>query len=165
MKNAVSLFVIASATLLLLACIENTGKNADNKTRSADNFLELDNRLLHADSLVLVFYDNPYSEDSLRYSRFYKQVSLTADKVLIPFQDQLKAPVQLEEKRACRTEGKIWCFTKGKIFQTIYFSTKCDSCCYTYLIKDGNFYYGKPGEGFINWLNGIKPQAVSPPAR
>lgn len=121
----------------------------------------LDERLLKADSLVLVFYKDPYGPDSLRYTRYYTQSSVVNG--LDIFKGQLSMEYSQQELRKCRTEGKIWCFTEGKIFQTIYFSTKCQKCCFTYLIKDGSFYYSAIDPAFTEWLSVQKLKAIELP--
>lgn len=120
----------------------------------------LDERFELADSIVVVFYKDPYGPDSLRYTRYYTQASLTDEASIKNLKKQLGERYAREEKRTCRGEGKIWCFSKGKIFQTVYFSTKCNDCCYLYLIKDGNFYYSKTTTAFVEWLNAMKQTAV-----
>ena len=121
----------------------------------------LDQRLKDADSLVIVFYKDPYGSDSLRYTRYYTQTSVVNG--FEAFNSQLENEYTRQELRKCRTEGKIWCYTKGKVFQTIYFSNKCEECCFTYIIKDGNFYYSKINTVFVNWLASEKSKAVELP--
>ena len=53
--------------------------------------IEVDDRLKQADSLVVVFYNDPYGEDSLRYTRYYKQISLIVSSAIEVLQKQLSA--------------------------------------------------------------------------
>ncbi len=161
MRINVPLFLFAIAASLY-ACKNN---EVDKKTtdQQAVTGMDVDDRLKQADSLVVVFYNDPYGDDSLRYTRYYKQVSLIESGAIEILQKQLSSPFKLQEKRnACRGEGKIWCFTNGKIFQTLYFSTRCEDCCYLYLIKDGNFYYTRISASFTEWLETNKSAATNP---
>jgi hypothetical protein len=121
----------------------------------------LDERLKEVDSLVLVYYKDPYGKDSLRYTRYYTQISLIGD--FSTLNSQLSSFYLQQDFRKCRTEGKIWCFSKGKVFQTLYFATNCDTCCFTYLIKDGNFYYSALRPGFTDWLTANKSRSKELP--
>ena len=131
-----------------VSCNNRPDKITEMKNRE-QSAIDLDPRLENADSLVVVFYDDPFSADSLRYTRYYKQVTARPDDSLFA---QLKSSYVKGEKTPCRGEGKIWCFTGGKIFQTLYFSTQCDECCFLYLIKDGNFYFSRTSPAFLGWL-------------
>jgi hypothetical protein len=154
-------YLLALIILAMLACKQPGAnkpgaKNEGNTVAPATAF-DLDERFEQADSIVVVFYKDPYGPDSLRYTRYYTQASLTDNASIEHLKKQLRERYAQEEKRACRSEGKIWCFSKGKVFQTVYFSTKCNDCCYLYLIKDGNFYYSQTTTAFAEWLNKIKP--------
>lgn len=120
----------------------------------------LDERLSMADSLVVVFYKDPYGQDSLRYTRYYTQSSVIDSLSLTQLNLQTKELFTASEKRSCRNEGKVWCFTKGKIFQTLYFSTQCNFCCYVYLIKDGIFFYSRILPSFADWLRVQKGRSI-----
>jgi hypothetical protein len=154
--------VFILSCLLMLAAVSCAEKKKNGSKEVMTGF-SLDDRLQAADSLVVVFYNNPYGPDSLRYTRFYKQVSLTDTHHIVALKEQsgnsFEGPV---ERRNCRSEGKIWCFNDGKVFQTLYFATSCDACCFVYLIKDGNFYYTRTTTFFVSWLNSIKPLATEP---
>lgn len=140
---------------------------SDTKTKDTIQFkadstaYSLDQRLKEVDSLVIVFYKDPYGPDSLRYTRYYKQVGVVGGFEV--FKSQLSSFYIKQDLRKCRSEGKIWCFIKGKVFQTIYFSTRCDDCCFTYLIKDGDFYYSTINPAFVEWLAAQQKKAVELP--
>lgn len=126
--------------------------------------LDVDERLKAADSLVVVFYKDPYGADSLRYTRYYTQVSIVGSDAIALLQQQLKEKAEkLEEYRKCRGGGKIWCYWKGKIFQTVYFSNRCDDCCHVYIIKDGFYYYTSILQSFVTWLESAKVLSEEPP--
>lgn len=140
--------------------VKKAGETEDRFKDSSTAFT-LDERLKAADSLVLVFYKDPYGSDSLRYTRYYKQTSIVSG--FDTLNQQLSFKHAQEPLRKCRTEGKIWCFTKGKVFQTIYFSTRTPACSFTYLIKDGDFYYAGISQEFITWLTNAKSRAIELP--
>lgn len=156
----VILFFIAA---FLNSCIGDATKQP-RKNEMAATALDLDQRLKAADSLVVVFYKDPYGEDALRYTRYYTQISVTDTFAIAILKQQLAQPYTKEQnRRKCRGEGKIGCYTKAKIFQTLYFSTFCDTkCCYVYLIKNGNFYYTPILQVITDWLESLKPLTIEP---
>lgn len=161
----ISVFTIATilSITFLFSCKNKDSHERGKKENVILTAIDLDQRLKGVDSLVVVFYKDPYSEDSLRYTRYYSQTSVTSLKEIDILQKELVQSFAAQEKRRnCRGEGKIWCFTKGKIFQTLYFSTRCDDCCYTYLIKDGIFYYSRISDGMIAWLKDLKTLSKEP---
>jgi hypothetical protein len=163
MKTVVIYIGIILITAFLFSCKDNDTTKQEQKGSVSSTAIDLDERFKTADSLVVVFYKDPYGEDSLRYTRYYTQAFVTDTKAISVLQKELAQTFGKQEKRnSCRGEGKIWCFTKGKIFQTLYFSTRCDDCCYLYLIKDGNFYYSRISSSMISWLAGLKPLSAEP---
>jgi len=142
--------MIVILALFSISCNETVKRPAEMKAQSA---LDLDPRLKNIDSLVIVYYDDPFGEDSLRYTRYYKQVNAVPGDSLF---GQLKGTHLQGEKKTCRGEGKIWCYKEGKIVQTLYFSTRCEECCFLYLIRDGNFYYSRANPVFLSWLSSQK---------
>ncbi|HEY6503346.1 MAG TPA: hypothetical protein VIZ28_05170 [Chitinophagaceae bacterium] len=163
MKLTITFSGLVIITALLFGCKNKVQKKTGQQQVASLTAFDLDERLKTADSLLVVFYKDPYGTDSLRYTRYYKQASVTDTKEITVLQQQLAQSFAEQEKlRNCRSEGKIWCFTKGKIFQTLYFSTRCDDCCHFYLIKDGNFYYSKIMSSTTVWLELLKPLAIEP---
>ena len=103
--------------------------------------LEAEPLISKTDSLQIIYYDDP-DGDSLRYTRFYSYLSSTDSGFIQQVVQQLNQPFQqLNENKPCRSEGKIYLYQKAESAKTIYFSTRCDSCCYLYFIKDGAFLY------------------------
>ncbi len=127
------------------------------------SILQLDTTLQTIDSIVFVFYNDPFSKDSLRYTRFYKQYNVVDTATLGFVQSQLNDTiVKIEKVKPCRSQGKIWCFSKKDILQTIYFSSYNDNCSHIYIIKNGFFYYTSISDAFIDKLKNIKPLATTP---
>jgi hypothetical protein len=131
------------------ACNEQNDKTGNNDKGLHDipakprTGLDVEPQLIHADSLQILYYDDP-DGDSLRYTRYFKYTALNdlaVIKSLIKNFDTAYRPsgrVQAD----CRSEGKIFLFHKTEPVKTIYFSTRCTlGCCYLYFIKDGYFYY------------------------
>jgi hypothetical protein len=124
------------------------------------NIIELDTRLQQADSVVLIFYRDPFGPDSLRYTRFYSQYNDADSGIVFSLKRNLQqAFTRLEKIKDCRSEGKIWVFSKGKIFQTVYFAFQKPACKFLYVIKDGWFYYVDVQPSFIDQLLQLKPLA------
>lgn len=142
-QNSASL-IFGIVLVSVLSCNQPVKQNKEetNSFLTAVNGIQLDPRLSHADSLVFVFYKDPYGQDSLRYTRYYTQYATTDSNNISPLLHNLEQPfTKMEKVKNCRSEGKVWCYTKGAIFQTVYFSTRCNECCFIYLIRDGFFFY------------------------
>ena len=151
------------AMLVFLSACKDKAEETSKRQASLQSGFILDPRLQQTDSLVISFYKDPYGEDSLRYTRYYTQVSVTDPAGIKALKGQLKEIFLKQEHRdKCRSEGKIWCFSNGRIFQTLYFSTRCNECCFLYLIKDGNFYYSPLPAQFSAWLAGQKLLSKEP---
>jgi hypothetical protein len=104
--------------------------------------LEVDPRLQEADSIIWVVYEHPFSKDSLSYTRYYHQQSITDSSFLHLMREQLQQKVAVREgPMPCRNEGKIWLFSRGRIFQTLYFAFSKADCSFLFYIKDGLFYF------------------------
>lgn len=162
MRFYLSLFLLAA--FMYSACHSPVSKQADQAQVEFMRATQVDERLSGIDSTVVVYYDDPYGSDSLRYTRFYTQTSLggTFTKETLPAQFQT-VYTKMEKRNACRGEGKIWCYSQGKIIQTLYFNNHCsDNCCYLYFIKDGFFYYTTPLKSFRDALMEAKASAKKP---
>ncbi|HEX6429282.1 MAG TPA: hypothetical protein VF008_16410 [Niastella sp.] len=162
------------AIVLLIAACSNGGnkQQASSKiTGDSSSFenavktgLSIEPSLQQADSLQILYYDNP-DGDSLRYTRFFKY-TITKDPTTInDLIGDLSKPVeQRSEIKKCRSEGKIYVFGKQteEPLKTIYFSTRCDTCCYLYYIKEGAFYYSPLSINFKNKLKENKALSRTP---
>lgn len=157
--------LLLGACFLFLSC-DTTTAGKETKplpTKAAVTAFELDARLLKTDSVVFVYYDDPYGIDSLRYTRYYSQASTTDTAIIAGLVRNLKATAGKEEQmRHCRSEGKVFCYSQGKVFQTIYFSTKRQDCCHLYLINNGFFYYTPLSADFRRSLDLLKIEAGKP---
>lgn len=136
--------------LITITACNNNSEKTDNPPAKSDSFeiqsqvkkgLDLEPQIKQADSLQILYYDNP-DGDSLRYSRFYHYItSINSSLISSVLANLDQSFEQLNEIKKCRSEGKIYMFGKNEPLKTIYFSTRCDSCCYLYFIKDGKFLY------------------------
>ena len=166
----ISLFL--GIALMLLSCNSNvkkekTGSELTKDTTvnaTAPSGLDVEPKLRKADSLQILYYDDP-DGDSLRYTRFFKY-TITKDPTTInDLLGELSKPVeQRSEIKKCRSEGKIYVFGKQteEPLKTIYFSTRCDTCCYLYYIKEGVFYYSPLSIDLKNKLKENKAQSRTP---
>ncbi len=146
------LAALALLALFLLSCNSRPAKpDGPSPGRSVP---VADSLLAATDSMVLVMYNDPFSEDSLRYSRYYRQMSTTRTADLLTLRRQLQQPAGKSERPpACRNEGKIWLFSRGKVWQTVYFAFSRSNCQRVYLIKDGFFYDFPPASDMIALLS------------
>lgn len=132
-------------------------------TDEVGSLLQLDKRIMSTDSVVLVFFDDPFMQDSLRYTRFFRQYSTTSATDVKIIMDALKGNFEKRERPLpCRNEGKAWLFSQSKIFQTIYFAWNKNNCAFIYLIKDGFFYYTSISTPLVNALAEYKTKSVKP---
>jgi hypothetical protein len=143
-----NILVVAGILLAIAACKNKTGKQSQGQTG-----LAVAPALRQADSLQILYYDDP-DGDSLRYTRFYQYVTTKDRQTIDELLASLDQPVEKhQENRKCRSEGKIYLFNKeANPIKTVYFSTRCDTCCYLYYIVEGHFYYTPVSEAFKNRL-------------
>ncbi len=147
------------------ACKNKTANNSQAVPAIANivNGIELDKRFSSADSLVVVFYKDPFGNDSLRYTRYYNQHVTTDSTFVTELLYNLNQPFTKQEKiKPCRSEGKVWMYSQGKLFQTIYFAYNKSDCYFLYLIKDGFFYYMDVKKTLLDKLNAAKKLAKEP---
>jgi hypothetical protein len=64
----------------------------------------------------------------------------------------------------CRSEGKAYLLNKGEVLKTVFYSSRCDSCCYLYFIKNGKFLYMPLPASLKLKLNEIKKVSRKPVA-
>ncbi len=150
--------LIKYSLLFLLAACHSPSRQKQQATvnpvqDSLPGALAMDERMASADSLVMVWYDDPFTKDSLQYARYYQQLSTTRPDEISLFTEQLRQPVQTAEKPLpCRNEGKIWMFSRGKILQTVYFAYTKPGCTFLFFIKDGIFCYLEPSSSLMDLL-------------
>lgn len=162
--NRIKVSILAALLTSLFACKSKSNKNSDgDPAKSLSKLTQLDVRMNDADSLVIVFYNDPFTADSLRYTRYYTQYQTTDTGIIQALLGNTALPfTKLDKPKPCRSEGKIWMFTKGKIFQTISFAYTKATCQFIYLIKDGFFYYMPIEPGLAAMLKRIKGLAINP---
>lgn len=158
--------------VLLQSCADGSGKMEtqgpenpevnQTEVRIANRGIDAEPRLTGTDSIQVLYYDDP-DGDSLRYSRFFRY-AVTADTGTIQqlisglystYTDQL-------QPRACRSEGKMFLFAGEQEVKTVYFSTRCDSCCYLYFIKDGRFLYFPLDDTTRTLIRELKAKSLKP---
>lgn len=136
-------------TCILIACIVACGnietKVTDLKIERGlpDKAINLESVVRFTDSVQVLFYNDP-DGDPERYTRFYTHAEVKDSGFTATVLNSLDQSFQEYSRvKECRSEGKMYLFRQGADdpLQTIYFSTRCDSCCYVYLIKNGLFYY------------------------
>lgn len=158
--------------VILQSCADTGKKNEATKQeisngnnseiRIANRGIDAEPRLLQTDSVQVLYYDEP-DGDSLRYSRFYRY-TITADsgtvkRLTAVFQESFADQLQ---PRACRSEGKMFLFAGEQEVKTVYFSTRCDTCCYFYFIKDGRFLYFSLDDSTRSLLRELKKKSIKP---
>lgn len=167
------LFVVAAIIITGTACKPKKQQETNmakkqiamqpNDPEPGASIASIDSSLAQADSMVFVFYNDPHGKDSLRYSRFYKEVHSTDAAMLKLVKQHLGlATERMEKVKPCRNEGKIWCFAGGEILQTIYFSASPQGCTYIYIIRNGQFYYSPLPLALAAALAEMKPKASAP---
>lgn len=116
------------------------------------------------DSVQVLFYKNP-DGDPKRYTRFFKNITVTDSSFTHSLLRSLDQPFQeYSQVKDCRSEGKMYLFQQSgnEPLQTIYFSTRCDSCCYVYYINNGMFYYMNISKELTQHLNSLRSKAKEP---
>jgi hypothetical protein len=153
------LFVIFSFIFLLISCANNAKVDEVPATGDTVVFrkgLDFIPDVKFTDSVQVLFYKDP-DGDPERYTRFYTHVTLTDSGFTKSLLNSLDQSFQeFSQVKNCRSEGKMYLFKQGgnDPLQTVYFSTRCDSCCYVYYINNGLFYY-------MNMSNDLSQQLKS----
>lgn len=136
-------YIFLLIIVILIGCGDNSNLD-QSKIEQSDSSIIDDSFSVHlkkTDSLQVLYFDNP-DGDSLRYTRFYKYVDLEDSALIGTLLSDLNKPFEkLNEVKNCRSEGKIFLYDEEKPLKTVYFSNRCDSCCYLYYIQDGAFLY------------------------
>lgn len=128
------LTIVVMAALLSAACGENNNENKKTSTSTLP-------ALIRADSVELFYFNDP-DGDSLRYTRYYSYLASVDTQLLAGLNRTMSdSATRYDSVRPCRSEGKIYMHAGSKPLRTLYFSTRCDSCCYIYYIRNGEFYY------------------------
>src|SRR5688500_72949 len=163
--------LIMNRTALVFFCVLLISScNDDTKSPSKDlpaayqpkKGLEVEPELQKTDSLQLLYFNDP-DGDSVRYTRFYSHTISKDSTTINTLLKGLNQPFeQLNEVKKCRSEGKIYLFAEQEPLKTIYFSTRCDSCCYLYFIKDGAFLYFQLSRDLSTILKNEKAKAQKP---
>jgi len=123
---------------------------------------EVESKLWEADSLQILYYDNP-DGDSLRYTRFFTYTTTTDTANIKQLLKEMEQPFEYRhDVRKCRSEGKIYFFNGENPLKTLYFSTRGDSCSYLYYISDGMFHYFPLSNETVSFLKQNKKAAIKP---
>lgn len=145
-------FILLLATAFIFSCNNQTNPPVPRE----------ESQLRSVDSLELLYYKDP-DGDSLRYTRFYTYLATKDSSMINGLINNLEDSSEIrKEIKPCRSEGKIFAHKGDQPVKTIYFSTRCDTCCYVYYIKDGEFLYFKLSEGLKEEIIRKKPLSIEP---
>ena len=124
--------------------------------------LEFQPRMQRADSVQVLFYDDP-DGDPKRYTRFYSWFPSSDSDVVQSVKKSVdKHFIRIEKVKPCRSEGKIYLYQGDNPMQTIYFSNRGDTCNHLFFIADGWFFYMDMDSATARFLKDLKRQAVKP---
>jgi hypothetical protein len=119
-------------------------------------------------TLQILYYNDPFGPDSLRYTRYFKYVETGEKQVVDAVLAQLGTQVMVRtEKLPCRDEGKIFAFgADSSDIKTLYFSLHAaDSACNkAFFIHNGQYYYITLQPSFVEMLDKLKRDAREPVA-
>ncbi|QGW27180.1 hypothetical protein [Phnomibacter ginsenosidimutans] len=145
MKKMFDYTLLLMVACLLVACQSNqrtnTATTAKDSTVLITTGLGLEPDLAAADSISILFYKHPFTDDKEQYTRFYTSYQTTTDTVLTLLKENMAQPFTEDSLRDCRSEGKMFVYSKGKVAQTIYFTTQSAACTHLYFINTGRYYY------------------------
>lgn len=165
--NFFSSIIIYCSCIFLCSCANNNTKADQELAPPRDTVvlrkgLDIIPDVKFTDSVQVLFYKNP-DGDPERYTRFYTHVTLTDSGFTKSLLNGLDQPFQeYSQVKNCRSEGKMYLFKQGgnDPLQTLYFSTRCDSCCYVYYINNGLFYYMNMNEDLSQQLKALRSKAI-----
>lgn len=122
---------------------------------------DIEPRLFEADSIQVVFYDDPHG-DSLRAYRFFSFVETAERSLIDSLVDAMDTVfVQESKTRSCRSHGKFILLKGAEIIKTVYFGLDTEPCSYFYLIRDGQFFYVPLNERGRSTLERLRTAARS----
>lgn len=150
--------------LIITGCANESGesKKALDATTKSATALDLVPEVKGFDSLQVLYYNNP-DGDSLRYTRFFTYISSKDSALINAVLNNLRQPFQEHAQvQPCRSEGKIYLYKGTNPVKTLYFSTRCNTCCHLYYIENGMFYYMDISPGAAELLNAYKASAIKP---
>jgi hypothetical protein len=163
-------FGLFLSSFFIVACDTSPGKATTAGTDSASHVSiiktvnDLEPALQKADSLQVIYYDNP-DGDSLRYTRYFTYTETKDSTQVKRLVQQLnQVYVQEPKTRPCRSEGKLYLLRGEDILKTLYFSARGDSCRYFYFIRDGAFMYFPVTEDAQKFLQENRRMARKPKA-
>lgn len=160
------LWLFLFCMLLLTGACNSGGREAKNNADSTSSSIQAAAPALleKIDSMQVIYYDDP-DGDSVRYTRYFTYATTTDTALFNNLANDIQQITDtLSTPRKCRSEGKMYVFA-GKSdgpAKTLFFSTRCDTCCYLYYIKDGMFYYAGISESSVQKIKQIKASAVQP---
>lgn len=145
MKKMLDYTLLLLVACMLFACQSNqptnVAKTAKDSTVLITTGLGLEPDLATADSISILFYKHPFTDDKEQYTRFYTSYQTTTDTLLALLKENMSQPFTEDSLRDCRSEGKMYVFSKGQVAQTIYFTTQSPQCTHLYFINTGRYYY------------------------
>lgn len=160
-------FLAFLSVLSIIACGSPEQKNTTTVSNDTVVFrkgIDLIPGIKFTDSVQVLFYKNP-DGDPERYTRFFKNITVTDSS----FSNTLLASLdqsfqEYSQVKNCRSEGKMYLFQKSGTdpLQTVYFSTRCDTCCYVYYIFNGRFYYMNMKDDLSKQLHSLRSKAKEP---
>ena len=126
--------------------------------------LLLEEKLTQADSMEVLFYDDP-DGDSLRYTRYFKFTATNDTSIINTLLHAIDTSFEeRNEIRPCRSEGKIYLFANEDPLKTIYFSTRPGNCSYLYFIRNGLYCYFDITQELKEKLAKLKEKKKAPKA-
>jgi hypothetical protein len=161
-----SSIVIYGTCIFLFSCANNNTNINKEEPPGSDTLvfrkgIDIIPDVKFTDSVQVLFYKNP-DGDPERYTRFYTHVTLTDSGFTKSLLDGLDQSFrEYAQVKNCRSEGKMYLFKQGggDPLQTIYFSTRCDTCCYVYYINNGLFYYMNMNDDLSQQLKLLRSKA------
>ncbi len=167
MKSCNYIIIIICFVILAGCNTKTSNKNVVSKnsaTSSVSNItgVDVEPGLEGVDSLQILYYDNP-DGDSLRYTRFFKYVNVIDSSFISALKNELKQPFNKKKGMIpCRSEGKMYLYSKQAVIKTVYFSTRCESCCHLFFISNGSFIYFDLTGPFSERLKTLRGKAEMP---
>lgn len=145
MKKFLDYALLLLIVCSLVACQSNQPTNAATTAKDSTVLITtgitLEPGLATADSISILFYKHPFTDDKEQYTRFYTSYTTGSDTVLALLKQNMAQPFTEDSLRDCRSEGKMFVYNNGKVAQTIYFTTQAPQCTHLYFINTGRYYY------------------------
>ncbi len=152
-------FITCFLLIAFCRCTQSNPPKSPSDLGENTNNLTLNNP---PDSVEILYFKDPYG-DPKRYTRYFTFNTVKDKQFTAQVSGFLAANYKKQDAvKSCRSEGKMILHYPREVYKILYFSTKCDTCCYVYRIDNGVFFYYNLPDSLRSYLLKNKVSALDP---